>query len=384
MCKRKTYFFLMCTFLYAPVLVAEEVLPGTLHTPRPGDEIIKQQVEYKDPGRSGENILWDFGKLQALDEEYILFYHNPASDGEDRIGMGRTTLSVEELSDAIPIVGTEHNTDYYYLLRNDSLLVTGHRNATVDIHYHTPVLSCTYPLGYGKETSGEYKGEGMYCGRIPMFLKGTIHTVADAYGMMVLPDGDTLRQVLRIKSSRNIRAYVPAAEEEEADMLCMQMDTYLWYVKGYRYPIFETIRTFDPANGDATATFSTSFFYPPQQHYYLQTDPENLAVLFGEEDNKEEEYPGWGPDPGEGFSCNFYPNPVKDMLTIEYYILEGGEVEFGLYDLSGRQLVRDSQVYPQGGIYRYGMEMGHLQEDTYILKIKASEKEISEIIFKIY
>ena len=41
---------------------------------RNGDEIIKQQMQYKDPGRSGENVIWDFSMLKAVNPKYKLTF----------------------------------------------------------------------------------------------------------------------------------------------------------------------------------------------------------------------------------------------------------------------------------------------------------------------
>ncbi|EGJ99721.1 hypothetical protein HMPREF9455_03853, partial [Dysgonomonas gadei ATCC BAA-286] len=32
---------------------------------RPGDVLIKQQVEYRDPGNAGKDQLWDFSNLKT-------------------------------------------------------------------------------------------------------------------------------------------------------------------------------------------------------------------------------------------------------------------------------------------------------------------------------
>ncbi len=55
-------------------LSAQHSLHSTLNMYRPGDVIIKQQVNYKSPGRSGENALWDFSKLTPVNKEYKLTY----------------------------------------------------------------------------------------------------------------------------------------------------------------------------------------------------------------------------------------------------------------------------------------------------------------------
>ena len=41
------------------------------HALRAGDVISKQQVEYKDPGRSGKDVLWDFSQLDPVNRVVI-------------------------------------------------------------------------------------------------------------------------------------------------------------------------------------------------------------------------------------------------------------------------------------------------------------------------
>lgn len=44
---------------------------------RQGDKLVKYQVEYKDPGKAGENIVWDFSSLKTINEEYTVNYSLP-------------------------------------------------------------------------------------------------------------------------------------------------------------------------------------------------------------------------------------------------------------------------------------------------------------------
>jgi hypothetical protein len=45
----------------ASFIHSQESLQSDLNMFRKDDAIVKQQVEYKTPGRLGENVLWDFG-----------------------------------------------------------------------------------------------------------------------------------------------------------------------------------------------------------------------------------------------------------------------------------------------------------------------------------
>ena len=368
-------------------LFARHRLTGNHNMMRPGDEIVKQQVEYKDPGRSGENVLWDFGKLTSINDEYTVSYGLPPFVTDSLLLMGKDSIPLEEILIHNYVVAREHNTQYYYRYRNDSLVMLGHQNPTVLMHCYVPIFVTPFPIEYGQKHGGNYAAEGLYCERTPLYIHGNNEIVADAYGMMVLPDGDTIRNVLRTKSIQNITEWTAersdslfrSTDEAEQDTLRMRVETYRWYVKGYRYPVFETVQTFNTVNGIKTQYFSTAFFYPPREHYYLADDPDNLAELFG--DGNEDPLPGLNPNPGDTFDYNFYPNPVSNTLTVEYYIAEPADMTVCLFDMQGI-LLHNEQKTQQAGIHATDIDMQNYAKGSYVLKITAGETTVSEVIIK--
>ena len=86
--------------------------------PRANDTIVKQCVEYRDPGRSGANVLWDFSELELLDDAY--------------------TISYGQIGDSL--TGTEHRTTYYYGVSGDSLFFHGYEKNTTWMKYVRPEL----------------------------------------------------------------------------------------------------------------------------------------------------------------------------------------------------------------------------------------------------
>jgi hypothetical protein len=302
--------------------------------------------------------------------------------------MGKDSIPLNEILTNNYVIAREHNTQYYYRYRNDSLVMLGHQNPTVLMHCYDPMLVSMFPLEYKQTHARNYSAEGLYCERTPLYIEGNNEITADAYGMMVLPDGDTIRNVLRTKSTQNIIEWstqqsdslLQSTESVKQDTLYMRIETYRWYVKGYRYPVFETIRTFNTVDGAETRYFSTAFFYPPQEHYYLSDDPENLAELFDGEDPENPE-PGLKPNPTDVFSYNFYPNPVINTLTVEYYTAESTDVEIGIFDIQGK--LQHSERKPrQTGIHALTVDMQNYAKGNYVLKITAGENTISEVIIK--
>ena len=356
------------------ILSAQYRLEARLNLPRVGDEIIKQQVEYKDPGRSGENVLWDFGKLQSRNDEYELSYI-----------LGKDSL----------LTGIEHRTRYYYALSGDSLLLWGYENYTTLMENEQPELLLRFPVNYGDSTFCYYNGNGKYCDRLKISALGTIESKADACGMMILPSGDTLKNVLRVRTVKRI------AEKTEAlvfnpstdtlrtavlsdsieyrlanDTLLLGVETCRWYAKGYRYPIFETVKSITDKSGEEQNWFDTAFFYPPDEHSYLEDDEENLALLEEELDDPQ------NADPWAGLTYNFYPNPVADNLSIEIYMPKSGQVRMQLTSRTGLTAwMKDFGTWDEG-IHAAPVYVGGFPTGEYVLSMWFDDYLAGGVILK--
>jgi hypothetical protein len=356
------------------ILSAQHVLQSDLNLPRSGDAIIKQQVEYKDPGRSGENVIWNFGQLQSVNDEYSLVYSEPLLVGDSIYIMGNKIYRVADYSDASLFIGTEHRTRYYYLFQDSLLWTLGHENAATVLRYTQPLLSGVFPLNYGGTYADNYTAQGIYSGSIPFENAGNVRIEADAYGMMVLPSGDTLRHVMRTQSIRHFSEILPTTVGDSVTLNTLQ-ENYQWYSQGYRYPIFETIRTVFMEDSTEIDRFETAFFYPPQEHYYLDDDEENLAILEneGNENNV---------DPWEGLSYNIFPNQVKTFLDVEIYLPRPANVRVQLRSTMGNLVLNEDKGHYPIGICSFRFDAWSFPLGNYILDIWLDDHLVSGIIMK--
>ena len=176
-------------FLYCPfeVIFAQSALTRALNAPRPGDRIVKQQIAYLEPGGTGENIIWDFSQQELVDGYYELKY--------SRYG------------DTDSIVGTEQRTLHYYKLSGDSLLLHGYENPTNLINYRNPEVLLIFPFTYGDSFTGYANSTGLYNNLVRLHVHGKSTVSVDACGTLILPEGDTLRHVLRVYTHRRSIAY---------------------------------------------------------------------------------------------------------------------------------------------------------------------------------
>jgi len=62
-------------FLISSYIFAQPVLQKSHNMMREGDKLIKQQVEYIDPGQEGKNAYWDISKQKLMDSSYKLNYY---------------------------------------------------------------------------------------------------------------------------------------------------------------------------------------------------------------------------------------------------------------------------------------------------------------------
>jgi len=359
---------------------------NTLHNHyRPGDVLIKQQVEYMNPGEAGANKVWDLSKLKTINEEYTLRYDLPSLEGDSVYILGDIRYGKTKVPDNELIVGTEHNTMYYYRLTNDSLLQTGHENPSVKLAYTSPMVLMRFPLNYGQTTASAYKSKGLYSGMVNIRTEGTMTTAADAYGKMILPSGDTLSPVLRVKTVQTIfDISTENSYTTQGVNAGKQLEACRWYSKGYRYPVFETIRNINLA--DSTEIFKTAFFFPPQEHLYLDTDPDNQALLDKiwdmDEKNPVEDNNAKTVTLRDVMFCKIYPNPVESQLHLEYELKEDAKVSFDLYSIEGIPVKMIKGKSQKTGMYYESVDCSNLQPKNYVLRIIANGMFVNEIIIK--
>jgi len=328
--------------------VGQPTLTHEKNAMRGGDVIVKQQVKYVNPGRSGRMVIWDFGRLTNVDEAYTTTYREYQSHSGEPC-----------------VAATEHHTRYHYSRRNDTLLLLRQENPSMEISYAAPDLQLTYPFAYGSRAKHDFKGSGSYSRVMPIQVSGSSEIFADAYGLIITPRGDTLSNILRVKTTKTYH------EVKKGESSSIQVEKYTWYAKGYRYPVFETVKTSTLLSGkEESEHFTTAFYFPPQQQHLLPVDWEN------EDDrdiSKEEMFT----------YHSVYPNPCINELTVEYNVGQTAKIYLGLYNQQGQQLrsiVNGEQQ--ELGSYAYSVSMSNLMPGLYLLKLRVGDRELSKRVVK--
>lgn len=270
----KTFiFFFMFGIFISLNLCAQPVLRALVSLPRSGDRLLQQQITFCPPGEMGKGIIWDFS-----DHDFLPYTEQTVYTGN---------------ADSI-LCMNRNKTSYKYRLTGDSLFCLGRENYTSQVTYLTPVAWLHYPFAYGDTISSNFIGIGSYSHALSLTTYGHICVSADAYGTLLLPDGDTLRNVLRIHRSEYIGQHLCSpkdntelnllltcegvADRLSNDSVSWQVDTYQWYISGYRYPVLESVETCFLRAGHSTKHFSRSVLFSPNDQKYLEDDPDNMAI----------------------------------------------------------------------------------------------------------
>lgn len=321
-----------------------------------GDQIIKQQVEYKDPGSSGRDLSWDFSMVQSVNDDYVIDIFIPDSSRMDTLCVG------------------EHNTRYYYQTRNDTLFSLGFENSTTKIDYTTPELRLKFPFSIGDTLHSEFIGFGEYGHYQEISLKGFTKVVADATGKIVLPNSVILNDVLRIRTYRH---YTQIGR----DSLEMSIDSYAWYSKKYRYPVFESTKTTLNRKGDQktefgesfkdTTIFNTSFYFPPDLQI-LQVDSvsdinatnniSDVNLIFTQ--------------------ASFQPNPVETTLYIKYKLTQSAKIWFSVHNSIGLPIIQTTPKSQSEGFNFETINLSGQMTGAYELYVHVDDKVIREVILK--
>lgn len=223
------------------------------NSPRIGDELLLEQVEYVAPGGKGENVTWDFSNLKPTGEDYNVTYTAPPSDGTHYF-LGYDRFPISEIPANSLYVYTAWNTMYYFQIKGNYLHALGHENPVTILGYNPRMISNKYPTYYNDYYKYDYKSKGLYSATVELSSQGYMEMTADGYGSIKLPSG-TYNNVLRIK-------YVQTIDDFENYPYKTEYTIYKWYVKGYRYPVLETHRSIYVSDG--SEVFSTGHYLSPE------------------------------------------------------------------------------------------------------------------------
>ncbi len=246
--------------LSVPYLEAQNRLESETNMIRSGDSIVCRQIEYFSPGNMGEGQIWDFQELEYVDNDFITRY---TCDTD--------SITIHEL---LPSIRRKYQSS------EDSLFTLGYETRLHTVTYEEPINLLNFPFAYGNHIRQDFHGTGTYSKKYVIESRGTVETEADAAGTIYINGTDTLRNVLRIHRifSSCIFQYLPSDKLIDTTNVRQRIEEhYLWYARGYRYPVLETISTTIYNDMVPVSCQQTAYCSLPSDQSYLK-DAVNIEI----------------------------------------------------------------------------------------------------------
>jgi len=260
------------------------------------------------------------------------------------------------------------------------------------VKYYKPVLLQHFPISFGTTSRGQFSGRGKHHDQFESTISGEITTIADAAGSLILPDGETLRDVIRVHTHKVERicyslinsdfSFNPPTSEERSssavEPVIYVTNTYQWYGEGYRYPILETSECYGTYIDSLMYHSRETYFYHPAHQANL---PEDAANREARERNQNARNAAMLENESNILSLQSYPNPVKNHLSIEVNLRQPVTVSAGLWDMNG-QLIRQLPSKSDTTHYLETLDVSFCPPGYYLIKVVAGNETVSERVVK--
>ena len=112
--------------------------------------------------------------------------------------LSEETYNAEYSTETDTLRAVERNNRTYFSQDRGAVSIIGSENFMEQMSYDMPETWLQFPMQVGDSVAGYFNASGPYCERFFMRRYGTYKTKADALGKLVLPQGDTLRNVIRL------------------------------------------------------------------------------------------------------------------------------------------------------------------------------------------
>ena len=186
-------------------------------------------------------------------------------------------------------------------------------------------------------------------GKIAVPFYGRLNWEADAHGTLRLPNA-TYNNVLRVKLIRS-RTSNPPTGQTTADN-----ENYLYFSATHEFIILDIENIFTDNPNPVPDTYGKRVFYADNPPMSNGTLPRASSIKL--------------PEYSKIDFIKVFPNPAIDRLDLQYYLIEKGEVQISLHDLSGKEVlnIRDGEI-SAGNLINKSIDIGHLASGVYQLSL---------------
>lgn len=287
-------------------------------------------------GNPGANQTWNFTTLTRLDSN-LLNWVTAAS-----------TPYTAQFSTS-NIASTNDNTNYNYFTTSASNLFTnGTAGPGIIIPYTDAELYMQYPFSYNSSFSDNFSADYTLNGTATR-RTGTINVTGDAWGTINLPFG-SFPNALRVKYVLHTK---DSSNNGTPMVFVTDLTSYVWFVPGKKYPVFEIIYNSISFNG---VPFGTTKLV----NYCSNSTPIGITSISSQVP--------------ERFTLHQnYPNPFNPETNIRFDILYKGDVALKVYDNLGREIQTLVNENLSPGSYKVDFNASSLPSGAYFYRLTAND-----------
>ncbi len=324
---------------------AQTILTYKSHGLLPNEQNPMMLTKYLEPGVDGQNVIWDFSMLEATNN-FVGSVQNPSIvKGAERFAFTNTMLE-------------EFGSYFFFTSNSNSLEQYGYLsgNGSFAIEYSKPFVKMRYPFSYNSFYSGDIEGVYLSNDKEVGKLSGTYQVIGDGIGTLILPEGKSFRNVLRVKE---VKAYDQILNGSKVKI---EEITYRWYVNEHRFPILVFIKSnyaFD--NGQNSSSTKAAY---------------NSNVMMSNSNLN---------STASTYKLEVFPNPYYEKVNINLHLDERAKVNVAVYDLIGKRISVLADQYQEAGdqVYNFSAKALGLAKGTYIVKVKVYNFETTRKILEL-
>ncbi len=324
---------------------SQTILTFKSHGLQPDVQNPMMLTKYVEPGPGGQNATWDFSMLEAT-ENFVGNLQRPSIiKGSSRFSA--TNTSLEEFG------------SYFFFNSNSSILEQyGYSSNTgnFSIEYTKPFVKMRYPFSFNSYYSGVFEGKYFSDDKAIGGINGTYQVEGDAIGTLILPEGKSFRNALRVKEVKSYDQIINGNTTKIVETC------HRWYVNEHRFPILVLIQcnyTFE--NGQVSTSTRAAY------NSKVLMSNNNLTTA------------------SSAYKLDVFPNPYYDKININLHIEDKSKVNIAVYDLIGKRVAVLADQFEEMGDFTYNFsakELG-LARGTYIVKVKVNNSEATRKILEL-
>lgn len=340
-------FTLVGAFLIATGCFAQTTLTYNNNGLLVGDHRGLKKMEYQASTPAGPNQIWDYSKVKEMNTE--MYIHQT----ENLTGKtnNNTFLSCDE--------GGTKNT--FFELSKTQKIYWGLESKGTTISFEQPVVDLKFPFSYGEAITGPMVGTYAVAGQ-EYPIDGTYITSADAWGTLMLPDGNVYENALRIKVEKNYEQMMGATKYQ------IRTVRYQYFAEGVRYPVLIVLESEISSDCNCSCGNSKS-----TDAYFATPDFKNL-----EKNIKSQESLAI-----KNFSYEVSPNPFENELNVSFKLENAAAISINLIDNAGKAVVAVTNGQLEEGDYNFTKNTENLPAGQYTMSVVVNgKKAISTKVIK--